>query len=237
MLIRQMSHPIQVLTSIATLTSDAARQREQRLFLFAFTPEVVDSADIAEKIQEDSQRYEEVSEEKLYIRFLWAIANRHSNVWDILAIIFEDKSRLVRLLIQAAIFLVGDQDLRVPNRVMDEAREDMTAETALLCTRLMLDATKWPVYAVEVLYQLPVDPEWNLQEIIYTTGVRLSYHKLSLCEKRYWSFPLFLQRLREKVPKIGTTLRQVATMPTLLPADVKIARQIRERSESNKRDV
>ncbi|CAH6419515.1 Hypothetical protein POVR2_LOCUS17 [uncultured virus] len=226
-----MASPLLLLKSLAVETEESRQQKQNTIF----TPKVLNSLELFNDIQLNKDRFQSNNLVLTAVEYMYAIAKLRDDAYQYLAMIFEYKAFLVKTLIETAIYLIGDTEMRLTNRILRSASEDMTAEAAVQCTKLMLNAPKWSSFTRIRIDNQKINPSWDLKSIIAETGVlENEYIKLEYCEKKYWSFPLYLREL--KSPKINTSIKTVSDLPSLQPLDIKRAREVREYGERYRRD-
>lgn len=244
-----MSKLLHILKPIASLTSEAEDEGDSSSSLTTFTPTIIDSTELASQIEAELRLTKKVDLDRVQFQYLYDLARNKNEVYNQLAILFQYKIHLVKAMLETAIYLVGDTEMRIINRIFETVSEDMSAMEAVLCTKLMIGASKYSSYTVNVLYKhKKVDPNWVLKDIIKNARVtkevkkgerttkvenrvRDSFMKLEYCEKEYWDFPSYLIRLN--IPKVNTQLRFVTDLPDIEDIDIKRARDIEEYAEAN----
>lgn len=225
-----MASVLQLLRPVANLTSSDTQKRASALTLTPFTPELLDPQEVITEISRNRERYENVDLTGAAFWYLYYVAHNKSEAYDYLSIFFEYKQFMVKTLLETALYLCGDTEMRIINRIFVTVSESMTALEAVLCTKLMISAPKWSYFTVNVLYEhVKYPPVTSLTDAVTSTGVKKEYMKLEYCDPIYWQFPQFLRRLKSK--KVNKHLYFVTDLPKVEPNDERWARQVQEYAE------
>ena len=220
-----MSNPLFLLKSLAVQTEESNLQLSNTTFV----PSVLVADELFLEIQNNKDRFEDNNLTWIAFNYLYSVAHLREDSYKYLAMLFEYKAFLVKTILETAIYLMGDSEIRLINRIFRSTSEDMSAETAVQCTKMMLSSPKWSSFTLNRLDTQKINPNWNVKAIITETGVlEKEYLKLEYCEKKYWSFPLYLRELKSK--KINTQLLFVTDLPSLEALDIKRAREVSEYS-------
>jgi hypothetical protein len=230
-------HPLYLYTPIATgikpastfgvssITTDQINNTSRGMF----SPIIATNEEITNDIIKTEKESKSINLNKISEEYLISIANRDkTTAYDKLAILFKYKSELVKTLLETAIILIGELDIKTVNTCFREVSPNMSAEDAVLVTKLLLQTHKLGSRSsyMEKAKNIPVVPTIELKDIIRFSDVDESYMKLEYCSRSFWLFPTYLIILNKK--KINKSLTSTKDLPELEGIDTKIARQISE---------
>jgi hypothetical protein len=196
-----------------------------------FLPTIATNQEITNDIIKTEKESKSINLSKVSEDYLVSVANRDkTTAYDKLGILFKYKSDLVKTILETAILLVGELDVKTVNTCFQKVTPNMSPEDAVLITKLLIQIHKLGSRSsyIEKARNISLPPTIELKDIISFSGVDESYIKLEYCSRNYWLFPVYLIILDKK--KINKSLTSVKDLPDLEAVDTKIAREISEKS-------
>lgn len=233
-----MANPMYLLQPAASLTGELQARREASKARAMFKPTILSTDDLQRELGVFAERHKTIDVSKLVFDYMYSVGMLDkASAFDHLVKLYQFKTYLVKALLETVIFLTGDSELRIVNSIFEHSSEDMSAETAILCTRLMLDATKHSSFTVYALLKnrdkWPDVPTMNIQQEVDMSGMHPSLVKLSYCSVKYWNFPRYVREVSKEGHRkllVKRSILWVAPFPKIEPSDIKLARLMTDTS-------